>query len=235
MKRSALMMAVAVCLLIFSGCGGTVDITPIREAVANAPEQAHGSFTANIRFGDELATLLFSMGSFDADYEKNTLSAEMTRTVLASAAKVELEYDGTTCTTIIDGEEHTGEMSPEALFGSLLYARPAVPDEGSKISASLSADGLYTVKCKNPDSNALFSLLGDDIYSIAYINVPRKDKMYCEDAVFTYRIKDGAISDYSLAFTAHLFDTPPYVPGKDVDESGYELDLFVEFNVSYRY
>ena len=31
------------------------------------------------------------MGSFDADYEKNTLSAEMTRTVLASAAKVELE------------------------------------------------------------------------------------------------------------------------------------------------
>ena len=175
------------------------------------------------------------MGSFDADYEKNTLSAEMTRTVLASAAKVELEYDGTTCTTIIDGEEHTGEMSPEALFDSLLYARPAVPDEGSKISASLSADGLYTVKCKNPDSNALFSLLGDDIYSIAYINVPRKDKMYCEDAVFTYRIKDGVISDYSLAFTAHLFDTPPYVPGKDVDESGYELELFVEFNVSYRY
>ena len=50
MKRSALMMAVAVCLLIFSGCDGTVDITPIREAVANAPEQAHGSFTANIRF-----------------------------------------------------------------------------------------------------------------------------------------------------------------------------------------
>ena len=148
---------------------------------------------------------------------------------------MELEYDGTTCTTIIDGEEHTGEMSPEALFDSLLYARPAVPDEGSKISASLSADGLYTVKCKNPDSNALFSLLGDDIYSIAYINVPRKDKMYCEDAVFTYRIKDGAISDYSLAFTAHLFDTPPYVPGKDVDESGYELELFVEFNVSYRY
>ena len=150
------------------------------------------------------------MGSFDADYEKNTLSAEMTRTVLASAAKVELEYDGTTCTTIIDGEEHTGVMSPEALFDSLLYARPAVPDEGSRISA---------VKCKNPDSNALFSLLGDDIYSIAYINVPRKDKMYCEDAVFTYRIKDGAISDYSLAFTAHLYDTPPYVPGNDVDES----------------
>ena len=86
-----------------------------------------------------------------------------------------------------------------------------------------------------PFQPTLFSLLGDDIYSIAYINVPRKDKMYCEDAVFTYRIKDGAISDYSLAFTAHLFDTPPYVPGKDVDESGYELELFVEFNVSYRY
>ena len=74
MKRSALMMAVAVCLLIFSGCGGTVDITPIREAVANAPEQAHGSFTANIRFGDELATLLFSMGSFDAVGENRVLA-----------------------------------------------------------------------------------------------------------------------------------------------------------------
>ena len=126
-------------------------------------------------------------------------------------------------------------MSPEALFDSLIYARPSVPDEGSKISASLSADGLYTVKCKSPDSNALFSLLGDDIYSVAYINVPQKDKMYCEDAVFTYRISDGVISDYSLSFTAHLLDTPPYVPGKGVDDSDYELELFVEFNVSYRY
>lgn len=232
MKRLALVVAAA-CMLLFCSCGGDADITPVSEAIENAPDQVHGSFTLNIRFGDELATLLFSMGSFDADYGNNTVSAQMTRTVLAAAAAVTLEYDGETCVTTIDGEEHSSAMTPEELFGGMIYARPMLPSDGVKYSVSVSSDGLYTVKCKKPDSAKLFSLLGDDIYAISYINNPQRDKMYCTDAVFTYRVKNGVITDYSLSYKVHLFDTPPYVPGVKVDESDYELELDVQFTARY--
>lgn len=231
MKRLALTV-IAVCMLLFCGCGGDADVTPVISAVQSPPDRLHCNFTFNIRFGEELSTLLFSMGSFDADYAQNMLSAQLTRTVLASAAAVTLEYDGKICVTTIEGEEHTYEMTPEEVFGGMVYARPLFPD--GKYSATLSSDGLYTVKCKAPDSAKLFALLGDDIYSIAYIKAPLRDKMYCSDAVFTYRLKDGIITDYSLSFTAHLFDTPPYVPGVKVDESDYELELDVEFTASYQ-
>ncbi len=234
MKRLTLVV-IAACMLLFCSCGGdNVDLNPLNIALDAPPAAVSANFTMNIRFGDELTTLLFAMGSFDADYSVNTVSAKMSRTVLASASAVELHYDGKTCVTVVDGEEHSEETAPDEIFGSLIYARPFMPTGDLKYTSSLSADGLYTVKCKKPDSQQLFDLLGDDIYSIAYISNPKKDKMYCTDAVFTYRLKDGKISDYSLSYTAHLFDTPPYVPGIKVDESDYELELYVEFTAQYK-
>jgi len=234
MKRLTLTV-IAACMLFLYSCGGdNADLSPVSAALASPPAAVKSDFTLNIRFGDELTTLLFAMGSFDADYQKNTVTAKMSRTVLASASTVELSYDGKTCVTTVDGEKHSEETAHDEIFGSLIYARPLMPSDGLKFTSSLSADGLYTVKCKNPDSKQLFGLLGDDIYTIAYIKTPKKDKMYCTDAVFTYRVKDGKISDYSLSYTAHLFDTPPYVPGIKVDESDYELELFVEFTAQYK-
>ena len=227
-------LALAV-LFCFGGCGtANADTAPLKTAITGQGFKTNSKFTLNITFGEEeKATLLFAMGSFEADYENNTLSAEMARTVLASASRVSLSYDGSVCKTTVDGEEHTEEMTPEAVFGGLIYTRPFLPEDLENSRVTLSSDGLYTVKCKTADSTRLFGLLGDDIYQIAKINVPKKEKMYCSDAVFTYRIKDGKICDYGLSYEVHLFETPPYIPNQKVDESDYELVLWVDFSASY--
>ncbi len=227
-----LIAVLLVALAIFNvSCGGGADISPVSDAIAGRGDTSSARFTLNIQIADVKTTIMYSQGSFDADYKNNTLVAQMATTVLATPAAITLEYDGETLKKTENNTESTQKLEAEALFGGLTYVRPFLPESDFKSDESV--DGLYTVNWKSPDSAMLLALLGDGIYNMCAIKTPIKDKAFCEDVVMTYRVSDGMITDFSMAFTAHLFETPPYVPGKDVDESDYELELTVEYTAAY--
>lgn len=222
----------ALCLaLTLAACAGSADCTAVSEALDNAPAERTGKFVLNVRFGDELTTLLFSMGDYTAD--SSSLSAKLTQTVLGTASAVTLEYADGVCAVTTDGETTSSERAADELLTTLPYTRPFLPPDIADVKTSSDGSGtLYTVESRGDDSEKLFSLFGDGIYAMSLIKTPRKEKMHCENAVYTYRVSDGAVTYFGLSFTMYLYDTPPYVPGVAQNEDDYTLELFVDFNVT---
>lgn len=244
MRRTAfILLTLALTSGLLSGCGEKVPYSEVSAGIqnTNAIRRYNASFIAEMTFENETATLLYQQGSYSIDRDAQQLYAEYVRTYLGASDKVtEMYKDGYVYLSDSSGKTRY-ESKPEFL-GYLQYAEALDFNEKdvSNLKKSKNSSGtLYTFKVKSGYDEQLKTLLGDNIYSLAKIAKPQKDKTHFSEIECEYTFtqdKNGqpVLATRQIMFTVYLYDTPAYTPGHTPKEEDYRLDLKVRIRVTYK-
>jgi len=241
-RLTRILLALALACGLLSGCGGNASFGEVSAGVenTNANKRYSASFITEITFDNETATLLYQQGSYSIDRDAQKLYAEYVRTYLGSSDKVaEMVQDGYLYISDSNGKFKVNR--PDYL-GYLQYAEALNFDEKdvSGLKKSKNSSGtLYAFKVKSGYDEQLKKLLGDDIYSLAKIIKPQKNKtrfgeIECEYTFTQDENGQTVLVSRQIVFTVALYDTPAYTPGYTPPETDYMLDLKVRIKVTYK-
>ena len=73
-----------------------------------------------------------------------------------------------------------------------------------------------------------------DLYTLAGIRVPDRDKESYGDVTYTFSVKDGKVQSISVKLTVSLFETAAYTPGYTPDTEDLRLDLTLTAKVTVK-
>lgn len=246
MKRQALLFLIVLVLLV--SCSKGYDhgadegiISSLKDAcdkVTSSDSYKAKSFRLEMTFSEEDVTLMYAHGYYEVDLSGDTpyVSATMTQTVLGASSGVKVEYKNGISTTTVDGVIYSGSVDEEEFFGKMIFVKPFVPEKGyiTGIDNLDTAEGKgYKVYLKNP-KDLLFPLIGMDIYETAMIANPNHELMNIKNASISYIIDAGSVKSMTIAFKLYLYETPPYIPGRDVNLEDYMLEIGVNYNVIFQ-
>ena len=234
MKRRLTALAMVLALILCACVSADADYTALYSACANHAQKTafSASYRLNMTFEDGANTLLFSQGTYDADFSKDPpyVKVKASQNYLGTPSAVDAEYK--------DGVySATGEAIPEEnFFGQLLFVQPFVPEEKYIISAKAvsSGNGSGVIFELKDAYGLLFPLIGEDIYDLARIYKPRKELTEISSAYITLiPSSDGSVASMTVNFMLRVADTPPYVPGGGDAQDAYTLDIKTEYTVNF--
>ncbi len=243
MKRIAALIAVL--LLLLTSCGGNAEL--YRQSVSDAAEQTNlltrfeADFFLEVTFDDSKATLLYRNGSFGIDREAKRLFSVDSQTLLGTSVKVTTFCDGKTVYREAGQNKTASKLEEADVFSVLPYfpmpvfkaedmldVEPRTVDDGTQ----------YVFSVKNAKDFILAASAGDEIYTLAMLNKPQKDKtefgnLNCSYTVGTLGGRE-CVTSQLYSFDMTLYDTPPYAAGADIDPEDYKLELNFRIRIKIR-
>ena len=231
--------------VLLSACAAKPD-----EGVYNTLAASHGTFVSQNRahlgfmmeatFRDddsgETGTLYYMQG--DVKYDKNADLAwqKFTATLLAATYNAQEYYQDGKKTHIENDKTVVLDTASEAFFGAFPYCMapiPAFADVRALNTETGSGTELYTIKT-SVGQKELLTLWQLDLYTLAGVVVPDRDKESFGDVEYTFAVKDGEIKSMTVKLTASIYETPAYTPGYTPNEEEYRLDLYLTAQISVK-
>jgi len=195
------------------------------------------NFFIQVGFADGSVSLLYLNGSYDVDKQSGVLYRDGSETYLGDSWH-ETEFFENGCLYNAEGDDkYAVTCTLDDVLAQTIYRMlPQIDSENAyKISEASNAGGrLFSFGAKNMQEYE-FEIVGDNIYALAALNVPQKDKTQYTDLKCEYTVSDKfgteMVTAWQIQYGMSLYDTPPYIPGKAVNEEDYRLDINVRIKV----
>ena len=138
---------------------------------------------------------------------------------------------------IEEGEVYDFEAKPEEFFDAFPYCNIPVPgfDGVKSLSVEETYDGiLYTLVATQGQKTLVEEIWKTDLYTLAGIRVPDREKEAYGDVTYIYSVKDEVVTSVTVKFTVTLFETAPYTPGYTPDDADLRLELSLTAKVTLK-
>ncbi len=207
----------------------------------NEMQRGEIGFLMEASFADddtgEAGVLYFIQGNACFDRASETAWQKYTATLLASTYSSEEYYADGVKKHIENGETYDLESSPEEFFNAFPYCRLPLPGlDAVKALTAEETDGgiLYTLVANAGQKELVEEVWKTDLYALAGIRVPDRDKEAYGDVTYTFSVKDGRVRSLSVKLTVSLFETAAYTPGYTPDQEDLRLDLTLTAKVTVK-
>lgn len=200
----------------------------------------HLGFMLEATFRDEdsgeTGTLYYMQG--DAKYDKDADLAwqKFTATLLAATYNAEEYYQNGKKMHIESGETYELDAPNQTFFGAFPYCKATLPAFADLQTLTVESNGdaaLYTLTA-SVGQKELLELWQLDLYTLAGVVVPNREKETFGDVTYTFSVKDGKVSSLTVKLTASIYETPAYTPGFTPDDENYRLDLHLTAQISVK-
>ncbi len=235
-----LMLAAGVLLSACAAKPDEAEFGALSDAYAAFMEsdRAHLRFMMEATFRDEdsgeTGTLYYMQGDAKYDSASDIAWQKFTATLLAATYNAEEYYAGGKKMHIENGETYELESPAETFFGAFPYCKVTLPAFADAKTLTVESNGnatLYTLTA-SVGQKELLALWQLDLYELAGVVVPNRDKESYSDITYTFSVKDGAISSLTVKLTASIYETPGYTPGYTPNDENYRLDLNLTAQIS---
>lgn len=162
---------------------------------------------------------------------------KFTATLLAATSNAEEYYADGIKKHVENGTVYDLATAPEELFGAFPYHTVPLPAfSGVKSLTVEESDGgmLYTLTASSGQKQLVEEIWRLDLYALAGIRLPDREKETYGDAVYTFSVADGRIRSLFVKLTVSLYETAGYTPGYTPKEEDYRLDLTLNAQISLR-
>lgn len=204
-------------------------------------ERGEIGFLMEASFADdesgEAGVLYFIQGNASYDRGAQTAWQKYTATLLASTYNSEEYYADGVKKHLESGEVYDLETSPEEFFDAFPYCRVPLPgfDAVSALTVEETDGGmLYTLVASAGQKELVEEIWKTDLYSLAGIRVPDREKEHYGDVTYTYSVKNGQVQSLAVKLTVSLYETAAYTPGYTPDEADLRLDLTLNAKVTLK-
>lgn len=206
-----------------------------------AVERGKIGFLMEATFGDdetgEAGVLYFIQGEAAYDQQTETAWQKYTATLLASTYNSEEYYADGVKKHIESGEVYDIETEPEAFFDAFPYCDIPMPAFAAVKSLSVEEtyDGvLYTLVANQGQKALVEEIWKTDLYTLAGIRVPDREKESYGDVTYTYSVKNGEVTSVTVKLMVTLYETAPYTPGYTPDDEDLRLELSLTAKVTLK-
>lgn len=244
--RKRLLLLLAAVLLLTGACSEKPDAAmyeTVSQLHAGYAElsRAHLGFMMEASFRDEdsgeAGVLYYISGDAKYDIAADTAWQSFTATLLAATYKAE-EYYADDRVMHIEGEEVFELQTPSAeFFGAYPYQPVPLPAFSSVKTLTEESSGdatMYTVVAAEGQKQLVEEVWKLDLYQLAGIVVPNRDKESYGDVTYTFSVKDGKVQALYVKLTVSIYETPGYTPGYTPKDEDYRLDLTVSAQITLR-
>lgn len=201
-------------------------------------DRAQLGFMLEATFRDEdsgeTGTLYYMQGNAKYDKQADLAWQKFTATLLAATYNAEEYYASGKKTHIESGETFELDALHQTFFGAFPYCKATIPAFADVKTLTVDSNGtakLYTLTA-SVGQKELLELWQLDLYTLAGVVVPNRDKESFGDVTYLFSVKDGEISSLTVKLTASIYETPAYTPGYTPDDEDYRLDLSLTAQIS---
>ena len=231
--------------VLLSACAAKPD-EGVYETLATAHdtfvshERAQLGFMMEATFRDddsgETGTLYYMQGDVKYDKTADTAWQKFTATVLASTYNAQEYYRDGKKIHVENSNAVELDTTSEVFFGAFPYCNVSIPAFADVKTLDVESGGdtvLYTL-VSTVGQKELLELWQLDLYTLAGVVVPDREKESYGEVEYTFACKDGEISSLTVKLTATIYETPAYTPGYTPDEQEYRLDLHLTAQISLK-
>ena len=237
------------CLTMLAGCGKAVDeqaSQTLSEAVSEAASEDRfcADFLMEATFSDpgsgQSGVLYFIDGRASCDRKEQKAFQEFRVTLLGASSHACEYLTPTKKIHVEDDEQFTEEIDAsvqepgDGFLAAFPYSRLTIPTlaQTESLTAPEAGNGLYVLTAREGQKELIEKVWKLDLYTLAGITVPDREKESFGDVVYECLIKNGALSSVTVRLNAVLYQKAGYTPGytpKD-DENRLELSLRVKLS-----
>lgn len=243
MRRFAAVWLSVLLLCGTVGCSSVKDADAydaLREAHAVYAQQTRAdvSFMMEATFRDETGTkngvLYYINGNAVYDTQAQAARQQFTATLLgATHEATETYFDGVKVHT--EGDEVLEwKTTPEEWFGAFPYHTVPLPsfDGIDRLTVEQTGkDGLlYTVVCKNGQKKLIEDVWKLDLYTLAGIRVPDREKEAFGEVTYSFSVVNGKLRSLRVTLPLELYEQAGYTPGysKPTEDNCLYLSLYAQ-------
>lgn len=231
---------------LFGACGAKPD-TGVYETLSDLQAQAEGQTRGELGFWMEATFrdpdsgeggVLYSL-SGETRYDTSSRIAwqRFTVTRLGATATGEEYYEDGVKTHIEGGQVTLLPTVPEDMFGVFPYRLPPLPAFSELKSTKTEENGsgtLYTLVTATGQKRLIEEIWGLDLYALAGIPVPDRDRETYGDVTYTWSTADGGVGTLYVQLTVSLFEKAGYTPGYTAEDDAGRLDLTIQTRITFR-
>lgn len=159
-----------------------------------------------------------------------------TVTRLGATVNAEEFYENGVRTHIENGQETLLQTGPDALFGAFPYRPVTIPALAELKDLKTEENGsglLYTMVSPAGQRQLIEEIWGLDLYALAEITVPDREKESYGDVTYTWAVTDGQVRTLFVQLTVSLFEQSGYTPGYTANDDESRLDLTIQARLSF--
>ena len=179
--------------------------------------------------------------SLDGETKYDTVSQiawqRFTVTRLGATVTGEEYYETGVKTHIEGGQVTLLPTEPEAMFGAFPYHMPPLPalsELKSLKTEENSAGTLYTLVTAAGQKRLLEEFWGLDLYALAGIVSPDRERETYGDVTYTWSVADGEVRTLYVQLTVSLFEKAGYTPGYTGGSDEGRLELTSRTRITFR-
>lgn len=159
-----------------------------------------------------------------------------TATRLGATATGEEYYENGVKMHVEGGKVIPLPTEPEVLFGAFPFRLPALPALSELKSLKMEESGsgtLYTLVAATGQKQLLEEIWGLDLYALAGIVSPDREREAYGDVTYTWSAADGSVRTLYVQLTVSLFEKAGYTPGYTGGSDDGRLDLTIRTRVTF--
>lgn len=245
--QSCRLLCLLLCLLLASSCAAKPN-AELYGAVASAYEASAWQDRAAIGFMMEASfrdpedgqtgVLYYIKG--DAKYDRVESLAWQSYTVTRLAkteTAVEWYRDGAWWNAGTDDEAtHLRSASAAEVFQAFPYGRLPLPElsQVKELRAESNATGMLYTLVTAEGQKDLLDRWQLDLYALAGITVPDREKERCGDVTYTLSVSDGQLRSVMIRMEISLFASQGYTPGYTPGDRENRLDLTLVSQITFQ-
>lgn len=160
-----------------------------------------------------------------------------TATRLGATATGEEYYENGVKTHVESGKVIPLPTEAEAMFGAFPYRMAPLPALSELKSTKTEENGsgtLYTLVTAAGQKQLIEEIWGLDLYALAGISVPDREREAYGDVTYTWSVKGGNVNTLYVQLTVSLFEKTGYTPGYTAQGDDGRLDLTIRTRITFR-
>ena len=185
----------------------------------------------------EAGVLYYLDGETRYDTVSSVAWQRFTATRLGATVNAEEFYENGVRTHLENGQETLIQTEPDTLFGAFPYRFASLPAfaELKSLKTEESGNGLlYVLLSSTGQKQLIEEIWGLDLYALAGITVPDREREAYGDVSYTFSVVDGKVRTLFVRLTVSLFEQTGYTPGYTPKEEDGRLDLTIQTQITFR-
>lgn len=210
------------------------------QAALEAQTRAALDFRMEASFRDpdtgEGGVLYEVSGETKFDTGAQTAWQRFTATRLGATGNGEEYYADGVRTHVENGQVTLLPIQAEELFCVFPYRVIPLPalSELKRLQTEESSGGeLYTLVSAAGQKQLVEEIWGLDLYALAGISTPDRERESYGDVTYTWSVKDGTVRTLYVQLTVSLFEKAGYTPGYTAQDDDGRLDLTIQTRLSF--
>lgn len=243
-RACGLILLLSVCALQCA-CGGKVDEEDYRSLqelyeVYASQTRAHIAYTMETSFIDkdsgQSGVLYYLQGESKFDTGEEKAWQSFTSTLLGSTFRAEEYFADGVWNRVEDGKAYPTEANAEDVFSVFPYCIVPFPQSAGlkSMKQESNAGGVLYTLVGTQGQRELLELWKIDLYQLAGITMPDREKESYGNITYLISVSDGAVRSVGIRMEITLFEQAGYTPGYTPQEDDHRLDLTLTAKISLR-